>query len=278
MRYSCGGVLVLTLMRYAFFGLLVFLLVGTVPIRAHQALAASPQGAKVLLQSLRSMAGTPSINDVTLIGTARRIVGSDDETGSVVLKALTTGQSLVKFAGASGQLTEVVSISSAGQPAGSWAGPDGTVHAIAQHNLRTDSSWFFPALTLGKLLASPATGATLVGQETRNEISVTHLSVHQQVSGVPSQLVAQFQALSEMDIYLDAATLLPVALDFATHPDNNILLNIPVEIQFSDYRSVNGVQVPFHIQKYLNNSLLLDIQVETATVNSGLTATAFTIQ
>lgn len=81
-----------------------------------------------------------------------------------------------------------------------------------------------------------------------------------------------------MDFFLDPATLLPLAISFNTHPDDNALRDIPVEIRFSDYRLVNGVQVPFHIQKFLNGSLSLDVQVQNVVINSGLSANEFTTQ
>jgi len=91
-------------------------------------------------------------------------------------------------------------------------------------------------------------------------------------------MAAQLQHLSHMDIFLDSSTQLPVALAFNQHPDNDAGLDMPAEIRFSDYRAVNGVQVPFHIQRYLNNNLIFDIHLQTATLNSGLAAGAFAIQ
>ena len=78
--------------------------------------------------------------------------------------------------------------------------------------------------------------------------------------------------LSQTEIFLDAATHLPRSIFYNTHPDNNDLLDIPVELQFSDYRSVNGAQIPFHIQKSVNGSLTLDLQFQSVALNTGLTA------
>jgi hypothetical protein len=158
--------------------------------------------------------------------------------------------------------------------------PDGKVHSQSQHNLMTDSSWFFPALTLGRLVSSQNSSVSLVGQETRDGVSVFHLTATQQflVPDTPAEIAPELQRLSQMDIFLDSSTQLPFALTFNQHPDNNVLLDIPVEVRFSDYRAVNGVQVPFHIQRYLNNSLILDVQLQTAILNSGLAASAFAIQ
>jgi hypothetical protein len=86
------------------------------------------------------------------------------------------------------------------------------------------------------------------------------------------------QHLTQMDLYLDPTSLLPVALSFMTHPDNSELLDIPVQVQFSNYQSIGGVQIPFHVQKFLNGSLSLDVQVQSAVLNSGLSSSAFAVQ
>jgi len=44
------------------------------------------------------------------------------------------------------------------------------------------------------------------------------------------------QRLSQTDLYLDSTTLLPAAMTFNIHPDDNALLDIPIEIHFSEYR------------------------------------------
>ena len=76
-------------------------------------------------------------------------------------------------------------------------------------------------------------------------------------------------------MYLDSATGLPVALAFSTHPNSNMKTDIPVEIRFSDYRQVSGVSVPFHVQKYLNGTPLVDFQGSQASINTGLTDATF---
>jgi hypothetical protein len=68
-----------------------------------------------------------------------------------------------------------------------------------------------------------------------------------------------------------------VAVDFEVHPDNDATLNLQVEIQFSDYRDVNGFKVPFHLQRFLQRDLVLDISLTTAAVNSGLTDADFAV-
>jgi hypothetical protein len=240
---------------------------------AQQPIAPPVQAPALLQSAVAALAGANTVTDVTLTGTARHIAGSDDESGTAVLKAI-AGASRMDLNLPSGTRSEVCANLS-GSPAGTWSGPDGVSHAIAYHNLLLiDPAWFFPAFPVSRGLLSGYV-ATYVGPETRDSLAVQHLAITQDFSSIPGADSATFQHLSQIDLYLDAATLLPVALAFNIHPDDNMLLDIPIEVHFSDYRSVNGVQIPFHVQKFLNNGLILDLQFQSAILNSGLSASAF---
>jgi hypothetical protein len=265
-------------MRFWRFAGLFCVLLFPLTIWGRQTTAPAPQGATVLMQAYSAMVGTGSLSDVTLTGTARRVAGSDDEAGTVALKALATGQSRIDCSFSSGQISEIWTLDSNGNQVGAWVGPDGTSHAMPSHNLMTWSAWFMPALAFGEIVSSQSSNVSYIGPETKDGVSVIHLTITRPFLDVPSDVAALMQHLSQVDVFLDDATLLPVALDFDIHPDNNELLDLPVEIRFSDYRSVSGVKVPFHVQKYLNNGLIFDIQLQAATLNSGLTASTFVIQ
>lgn len=237
----------------------------------------SPHALALLQQSLAVLTAGQSITDVTLSGTARWIAGSDNEAGAATLKAIAAGAARTDLSLPSGPRSEVVNLTGT-EPAGTWSGPDGLSHAIVFHNLLTEPAWFFPAFAIGRRLVGTDYVISYVGHESHEGQGVEHISVSQTSS---LQLPADgpsFQHLSQLDLFLDTATLLPVAIGFNTHPDNNVLLDLAVQIRFSDYRSVNGAQVPFHIQKFFNNNLLLDFQVQSVTPNSGLSASAFSVQ
>ncbi len=84
--------------------------------------------------------------------------------------------------------------------------------------------------------------------------------------------------LSLVDVFFDASTHLPQAVVYNTHPDNDYGRDIPVEIRLSDYRNVNGVMVPFHIQRSMQGVPNLDLTVTTATINGGLDDSEFALQ
>jgi len=248
-------------------------------MQAQQSPPPAPRDAQavlVLQRSLAALAGTSTINDVTLTGTATRIAGSENESGTVTLKATAVGQGRVDLSLPSGQRSEVIDISQA-SPVGSWSGPDGDWHPIAAHNLFGDPSWFFPTFLIHRVLSAPNYAVSPMDTETNDGVAVEHLTIYQQ-SGLPTQQAALIQGLSQIDIYLNSSTLLPVGVSFNTHADTNALVNIPVEIKFSNYQVVQGASVPYHIQKYIQNGLALDVTVTGVQVNSGLSATDFQAQ
>lgn len=249
----------------------------SIAVAAQQSPQRDPRGVALLQGAAAALSGGVPINDATLTGTARRIAGSDDEWGNATLKVTAAGQSRLDFSFPSGPRSEVRAISWNGL-VGSWSGRDGVSHAISHHNLMTEPTWFFPALLVARVATKPERVISYVGRETRDGVAVDHVMVYQQAAQTSPQFMALLEEhLTQLEIFLDAATHLPVAIAFDTHPDNDAGTNIPVQVRYSDYRSVNGVLIPFHVQKFLNNGLVLDIQLQTVSLNTGLAAAAFSV-
>jgi hypothetical protein len=78
---------------------------------------------------------------------------------------------------------------------------------------------------------------------------------------------ADIEKLSEFTLLIDKKTGLPAKLQFSAHPEDDANVDIPVEVVYSDYREVDGVIVPFRIEKYMNGNLLLELTVNSAVVN-----------
>src|ERR1039458_1626191 len=69
--------------------------------------ASDPQAVSLLQKSLAAQTGGLPLTDVTLTGTARRIAGSDDETGTATLKATSAGDSRIDLSFPSGERVEI---------------------------------------------------------------------------------------------------------------------------------------------------------------------------
>lgn len=232
----------------------------------------SPNALALARQALQALAGGTALTDITLQASASYIAGSDQESGTATLVARGNAQSRLML-----NLTEGTRQEIRNGASGARSGPDGVQHATALHNCWVDASWFFPALTLQALSADPTLGVVYLGPAEWNGLAAIHLQFSHLVPGQMAGITTQIQSLSTSDLYLGPKSLWPLALGFNAHPDNDLNLNIPVEIQFGDYRTVSGVLVPFRIQKFLQRTLTLDLAITRAAINSGVPASTFTI-
>jgi hypothetical protein len=231
------------------------------------------QALQLLQQALAALSPNVTTRDVTLSGSVHHISGSIDENGTSSLQGISAGASKIVLDLPSGQFTEVRDLT-ASPAAGHWSGADGVAHPIAFHNLLDEPSWFSPVAIVSRLLLSPSSVATLVGKEELGTQSVQHISVYQ-IPPTTFVSSASYPHLTQIDLYLDSSTSLPAAVRYDIHPDDNELADIPVEVDFSDYRAAQGTQVPYRVQRLINNSLIFDVTVNNVTLNSGLSPTSF---
>jgi hypothetical protein len=256
--------------------LISFLLL--IPFTAHsqEAPIQNPQAIALARQALAALDGSVQVNDITLAGIGTRTAGSDIEAGSASLKALGTLDSRLDLVLTNGNCSEIRNQAN-GASQGFWIGPDGTVNSMANHNVLTDAAWFFPPLTVLSQVSNQNLSVIYVGPDTKNGVAVQHVQFVTQFPAMSPGAGELLSSLTTTDMYLNASSFLPVAICFSTHPDNDAGTNIPVEVDFSNYQSVSGVQIPFHIQKFLNGTLYLDLTVQNAILNSGLTDSNFAV-
>jgi hypothetical protein len=239
-------------------------------IAAPQAAVRDPQALSVISSSLKALTGSVTVTDVILQTTATYVAGSDEETGTATLTASGNQESLVQLYLSGGTRQEIRN-----GPAGAWIGPDGTVHSMATNNCWTDASWFFPVLTLEAVAANPQESVSYLGPDSSKGATLLHVRVASALSGQDATLTALIASLSTMDIYFDPQSFLPLALDFTVQPDAGITTYIPVEIRFGNFQNINGALVPLQIQKYFQGTLLLNLVVSSAAIDSGVPASDF---
>jgi len=239
----------------------------------QKAPASDPQALSYAAHSIAALTGGNAISDVTLTGSVTW-TDSGSDTGTATLRALGTGESRMDLALTSGTRTEIRDAQT-GTPLGKWVNSDSTSGNFASQNCWTDPVWFFPAL--GSLAAGPNVVLSYIGQETRNGGIVQHIQSYFYDPNWPVGVTPTDQQLSTMDFYLDATALLPVAVTFNAHPDNNASTNLLVEIDFTNYQNVNGALVPMHVQQYSQGNLSVDLVLTGASFNTGLPLSIFAI-
>jgi hypothetical protein len=216
-----------------------------------------------LLGAALAALGATSIQTGTLTGNSELVSGTSEESGSFIAQCSVDGSSQLQLSFSSGSRTEIRKTTN-GFPSGSWIDSQGVSHAMAGHNVFTPESWFCPHIVLSRLLLNPNLNIQNLGQESKNGISVLHFVIAPIPKGsARSSLLTAH--LSTLEIYLDSASLRPVSLNYNFHPDNSATVDIPVEIQFGGFNDTSGVWTPGSIEQYVNSTLVLKLQVESAT-------------
>jgi len=247
----------------------------------------TPQAATILQQSVANLMGATPITDITLTGSITVAFRSVVQSGTVKLIATAAGQSEVASSFSSGTGIEIRDIST-GSPTLTVIQADGTKYSVTtQSALSPNPSWFFPAFILSQALLEPFYTSSYIGLETRNGDAVQHVAVWP--ASTNSSFSGIVTALTRHDIYLDASSLLPVAITFNAHPydaanPDTVLIPYrgnPVdhleEVDFSDYQAVQGHAVALHIHTLINlvaGPLVTDIQISSVELNTGATISA----
>jgi hypothetical protein len=235
--------------------------------------SSDPFAVSLAQKSVAALTGGAPISDVTLNGNVTSILGSDSETGTGTFRAKGTGESRVDLSLSSGTRSDVRN-SPSGAPGGAWEKNGSTSTPYASANCWVDASWFFPALSSLTRTANPIFVFKYIGQEQHGGVNTQHVRVFQ----APAGGIALFQHLSTTDFYLDPTSWLPLAVAFQVHPDMDASTDIPAEVRFANYQTVNGFQVPFHFQRMLNGGVILDVTVTNATLNTGVLDSTFNLQ
>ena len=243
-----------------------------------QAPVSDPQALSLDGQAMTTLTNGIAVSDVTFTGNVTWIAGSDNETGTATLQAKGTGESRVDLNLSGGTRTEIRNDIASTFPQGASIQNGGAQQDWAMHNCWINASWFYPALSFLNATSDPTLVFSYVGRESRVGASLQHLRVYRYLPTQKPAFVALTQKVSTADFYLDSASLLPVALIFNSHPDDDANTNISLEVDFSNYQPVNGVQIPLHIQKLISGGLVLDLVVTNASLNSGLSDSPFAIQ
>jgi hypothetical protein len=217
-------------------------------------------------EAMAALTGGTPVSGVTLNGSVTWSLGNNQGTGTVSLQSSGNTSSQVQLTTTLGNRSETRSWASDGSgPLGQWTDLNGQPHNMPQFNCWTDAVWFYPALSMLSDYADPSMVYVDLGPTQYNGQNVEHIQAYRTMSSLPQTMQQQLQLLSTVDYYLASQTALPVAMHFSTHGNADQNVSIPVDIVFSQYQLVQGVQTPYQITRMLNGSPLYQITISSVT-------------
>jgi hypothetical protein len=150
---------------------------------------------------------------------------------------------------------------------------DGRVTTIPYHNAVALGALTLPSLKLLTAVNS-ATSVTYAGVEKIENSQFQHIQINEQyIPGANPKDQAGRLGLS--DIYIDPATNEIVGIQNNTHPIDTMNREIPHAIYFADFRSVDGIAVPFAVSEWINGQKIWSLQLDAVQFNRGLTDADF---
>ncbi len=210
--------------------------------------------------------GSHTFQKIEFTGYATGHLGSLEDQGNVTLTASQDGSSKTQLElGIQGSRSE--SQSGKGfKTTCAWVHSDEIAHSQLSGGCQKPVLWFLPSFSLQpSQLGSHEQFVDLGEGQVGSAELVYRRLLGRYVPRDPSNTVTgDLAARSTVDLGLDRDTMLPAVLAYSVHPDNGSPTSIAIEIRYSDYRTVNGAQVPFHIERFVNNNLQLEISVASA--------------
>ena len=217
------------------------------------------------LAQVVSQAQSPSLkSSIVISGTVDWYAGSVHETGPATLTARVDGS------------TEVLLGLNTGARADT-SGPfssrtcqridkDGNSFAVAGANCFMPLPWFSPVM-LAILTDRPGFSVTDMGEMLDQGVSrhAVQIECVSTVPNLPDQDL--LSAATRVTIFFDTDTTLPASITYNLHPDKADNRSVPVRVNLSDYRTVSGVSVPFHLDRYINGARDVSIAATSVTLN-----------
>lgn len=225
----------------------------------------------VLNQASSTFSPKAIVSSVQMTGSATWYAGSLEDTGNVTLTASATGATTMQLSLAKkGLWTETQGSIASGRLC-QFTGSDNIAHTLDILQCLKPVVWFLPGISLQPKMMPTGVGVSDGGTGRVSALTketYRHLQSQLVFADLPNGLMEQVMQESTTDIGLDPQSFLPNVLSYKLHPDDGSqTVVIPIEVHFSNYQKINGVEIPFLIQRYVNGSLQLEIKVDTAQIN-----------
>jgi hypothetical protein len=218
------------------------------------------------VQAQAAVSAGKSFSVVNLTATAEWTAGSLHESGTAQLQAKVDGSTSAQLNIGPASRTEIQTKADYSRTC-VWIDASGNSHKILGPNCFIAIPWFAPSLFTQPLSLLPELlGIIDVGEVSNNNATLHQISYLLNLQGADSSSTNHATSLSTVKVFCDPQTYLPVSLEYVIHPDTDDAQNIAVRVIFSNYQSASGVMLPLHIERYVNHSLQLKLDINAATI------------
>jgi hypothetical protein len=264
-------------MRFARMYIGVFLLFGLVsPALAQQTpntVQRDPQALTVLAQALATTGGSTaidSVKDFTATGDITYYWENQEIQGSAMVRGMGSNFRLDANLAAG---TRSWAVSNAG---GNLRNVDGSMSQLPWQNAFNCISITWPYPFIVAAMNNSSAPITYVGETTFAGQSAYDIRI-QQVFPSPADPIGRLSNLTIRDLFIDSTTYLLIGTRDSIYSQDSRPQSYVHEVQFSDYRNVNGLKIPFSVAEFITGQKTWTLQLSFIGFNSGLTASDFVL-
>lgn len=230
------------------------------------------QGVSILAQTLIASGGLPAIAavlDFKATGNVTYYWAGEEVTGTTTVTGRGTDQFRIDSAISSGTYTLLVNKGS-----GELKDIRGRTIPIAFQNAVNKGNLIFPLAEITARFQDTTVGITYVGLTTIDGHQLHQIRTRRILTSDTGhgQLINK---LTTRDFFIDPQTFQVVATLDMGHPDDIAQVDFPHQMLFTDYRTINGILVPFSITERVAGQTTWTIQLSQITFNNGLGDTDF---
>lgn len=239
------------------------------PLAAQKSASTVPRDLTAIAlaqKSVAAMATTVPL-DSSAAGNITIVEGSTTQNGTISIQTLGTGNTSETINLPEGQRSVVFSYGFAKETNGTQS-----VNPVVELMV-TDQCADFPLPILVAALNNTDEGFQYIGQETLNGATVQHIKIWDSFSSKPR--MQKLAPLSTRDVWLDGTLNLPVKIAYLRQAGRGAVSSIRMEVFFSNYTTLNGVQYPYLINKSFNGTPWQTITIQNVSFNTGLTDSQF---
>lgn len=231
-----------------------------------------PQAISVLTRCLAAAGGSQAIaaiQDFTGTGTITYFSGDQNDSGSVTVRGRGLIQFRVDATLADGVHSWIVSNGLAFQK-----NPQGATSPLPSQNAVKPADVTFPFSYLVSVLQDTSISVSYGGLTTHDGAQVYDIVVQKVLSKSvdPMNTVGN---TTKADFFIDPNSLLVQSVQDMAYRKDGGLGASSHEIQFSGYKTANGMLVPFSITEFVAGQKTATIQLDQITFNNGLTDSNF---
>ena len=225
---------------------------------------------QALQKSAQVMGGSPPI-DTVATGIVTVVAGTETQNGTAKILTKGSAETLEEVSLPSGVSRTIYS-----HGAATILVPGSDLREASMERIASSQSAIYPLPLIAQIMSSTDPVYELVGTEDIQGLSCVHVRTWNSFASHPK--VKFLSEFTRRDIWVEVQTGLVRRLSYEIRDAGGAAPRLSMDVYYSDYRSIGVGLYPFEVKQSMNGTPWMEITIQSANANTGLTDSIFQIQ